>query len=100
MIKWLSKSTNEYRIETMDDVETFHEQMQEEARDGGYNLASFSWTKKEKKSGGEVVDEWFLVKVTFIFNDPKEPELPFNGVEYTSVEIENNPFDTLPEEDF
>lgn len=82
MIRWLVKSTNEYRLETMSDVEQFHQKMQQEAEDGGYTLSAFSWTKREKKEKGEIIDEWFVVKVTFVFNDSKEPENPFTKVEY------------------
>lgn len=82
MIKWLIKSQNEYRIETMSDVEEFHKQMQNEASDNGYTLSSFSWTEKEVKEKGEVVDSYYQVKVTFVFNVLKDPENPFNSVEY------------------
>lgn len=82
MITWLIKSTNEFRVETMSDVEEFHQKLQDKAADGGFTLTSFSWSAKEKKQGGEVIDEWFIVKVTFVFNDAKEPEQPFNSVEY------------------
>lgn len=82
MIKWLIKSQNEYRLETMTDVEEFHQKMQQEAADNGYTLSTFSWTKREKKEKGEIVDEWFIVKVTFVFNDSKDPENLFTKVEY------------------
>lgn len=84
MIKWLIKSQNEFRLETMTDVEEFHKEMQRQAADEGYTLSSFSWTKREKKEKGEVIDEWFIVKVAFVFNDGKEPENPFTKVEYPS----------------
>lgn len=86
MIKWLLKSTNEFRIETMSDVEDFHQEMQDMAANEGFNLASFSWVKKEKKQGGEIVDEYFVVKVSFTFNDAKDPENQFSRVEYPTYE--------------
>ena len=56
MIKWLIKSQNEFRLETMSDVEEFHKEMQKKAADEGYTLSSFSWMEKEVKEKGEVVD--------------------------------------------
>lgn len=87
MINWLTKSTNEYRVETMDEVETFHKNAQKEAEDGGYTLTNFSWTKKEVKKGGEILDEYFICKVSFVFNDPKEPDNPYSHVEYDKSEV-------------
>lgn len=84
MIKWLIKSQNEFRLETMSDVEEFHKEMQRKAADEGYTLSSFSWIKREKKQGGEIVDEWYIVKVAFVFNDAKEPENQFSKVDYPS----------------
>ena len=39
-------------------------------------------TKKEKKSGGEVVEEWYIVKYTLTFNDAKDPEWPMFSIKY------------------
>ena len=94
MIKWLIKSQNEFRLETMTDVEEFHKEMQKKAADEGYTLSSFSWTKREKKQGGEIVDEWYIVKVAFIFNDAKEPENQFSKVEYPNYSASYTPSDS------
>ena len=82
MIKWLIKSQNEFRLETMSDVESFHKQVQKEAEDGGYTLTNFAWKEVEKKSKGEVIDSWFIVKYSFVFNDSKDPEKLFTRIEY------------------
>lgn len=91
MISWVTKNTAEYRIDTMSEVEDFHKKMQDQAADGGYTLSSFSWTKKEVKAQGEVVDEFFIVKVANVFNDPKNPELPFLSVEFPKLEANDAP---------
>ena len=88
MIKWLIKSQNEYRIETMSDVEEFHKQMQKEAAENGYTLSNFSWAEKEVKEKGEIVDTYYQVKVTFVFNVLKEPENPFTKVVYPTIDSE------------
>lgn len=86
MIKWLIKSQNEFRVETMSDVEAFHKDLQEKASNEGYTLSSFSWVEKEIKEKGEVVDTYYQVKCTFIFNAIKDPENPFTKVEYPIYE--------------
>ena len=82
MVTWLIKATNEFRVETMDDVENFHKKLQNMALDGDFTLTGFSWKSQEKKQGGEIIDEWFVVKATFVFNDAKDPENLFTDVEY------------------
>lgn len=89
MITWLIKSTNEFRLETMSDVEFFHKKLQDMAADGGFLLSSFSWAEKFVKEKGEVVDSYFSVKCTFVFNELKEPENPFTAVEFPR--LESNP---------
>lgn len=87
MIKFLIKSTNELRVETKDEADVLHKQIQKEAEDNGYTLSAWSETIKEKKSKGEVIDSWVIVKYTFIFNDPKEPEKPLSSIEYNMRDI-------------
>lgn len=101
MIKWLIKSQNEYRLETMSDVEQFHKEMQAKAADEGYTLSSFSWVEREVKEKGEVVDTYYQVKTTFIFNTLKDPENPFSKVEYPNFsEYSMLPSDSGDEEVF
>ena len=40
-----------------------NEDFKKAARDQGYILTSFAYTKKEKKSKGEIIDDGYLVKV-------------------------------------
>ena len=82
MLKYLIKSTNEIRVETKDEAEALHQQVNEKAVDNNWTLSSWSETKKEKKSGGEVVEEWYIVKYTLTFNDAKDPEWPMRSIEY------------------
>lgn len=89
MIKWLIKSTNEFRLESMEDVEKFHKELQQEAAANGYTLSTFSWKEVEKKSKGEVIESWFIVKYTFVFNDSKAPENLFTHIEYTENVLSN-----------
>lgn len=87
-IHYLIKSQNEFRCEDMIGVEEFHKFLQEKAETEGYTLSAFSWSEKEIKEKGEVVDTYFQVKYTFIFNTLKAPENPFFAVEYPKTAVE------------
>ena len=83
MVKWLIKSTNEIRLETKEDVDIFHQNLEEEAYKRGYNLSAWSETKKEVKEKCEVIGEFYLCKWTYIFDNAKDPVRPFSQVEYS-----------------
>ena len=57
------KIKEEYRAESEQEVKEMNEQFKAEAKSKGYILSEFSYTKKEKKSKGEVIDDGYLVKV-------------------------------------
>ena len=47
------KVTEEYRVETEEEVKMVSENFREEAKVKGYTINSISYTKKEKKAKGE-----------------------------------------------
>lgn len=57
------KVTAEYRAESEEEAKQMNEDFKKEAGDQGYILTSFAYTKKEKKSKGEIIDDGYLVKV-------------------------------------
>lgn len=61
------KVTEDYRAESEEEVKMMSEQFRAEAHSKGYILNSFSYTKKEKKSKGVVIDEGFLVKASKVY---------------------------------
>ena len=63
----LLKVTEEYRAESEAEVKEMNEQFKEKAKSEGYVLNAFSYTKKEKKSKGEVIDDGYLVKVAKVY---------------------------------
>lgn len=63
----LLKVVEEYRAESEQEVKEMNEQFKTEARSEGYILNAFSYTKKEKKFKGEVIDEGYLVKVAKVY---------------------------------
>ena len=63
----LLKVIEEYRAESEQEVKEMNEQFKEKAKTEGYVLSAFSYTKKEKKSKGEVIDDGYLIKVAKVY---------------------------------
>ena len=63
----LLKVTEEYRAESEQEVKEMNERFKAEAKSEGYVLNALSYTKKEKKAKGEIVDEGYLVKVAKVY---------------------------------
>jgi len=81
--KFLLKTTEEYWLSDLVTVESFHKKLQQDAIDQGYQLTAFAYTEKPIKEGKEVVDSYFIVKATKVFDDAKEPEgIPMETVNY------------------
>jgi hypothetical protein len=68
---YLTTVTETYRMESESEVEDFLQEMKADHR---FTIAKYSSTKKEIKSKGEVVDSYFRLTITKIFNEEKEPE--------------------------
>jgi hypothetical protein len=63
----LLKVVEEYRAESEQEVKEMNEQFKTEAKSEGYILNAFSYTKKEKKKGGDIIDDGYLVKVAKVY---------------------------------
>ena len=63
----LLKVTAEYRVESEEEAKQMNEDFKKEVREQGYVLNSFAYTRKEKKSKGDIVDEGYLVKVVKVY---------------------------------
>lgn len=61
------KVVEEYRAESEQEVKEMNEAFKADAKKEGFILNAFSYTKKEKKSKGEVIDEGYLVKVAKVY---------------------------------
>lgn len=77
MIKSLIKSTVEVRVETEDDVDKLHKEVQAQAAELGVTLGNFSQTLKQTKE-----EEFYQVKYTLQFNTLKEPTTTYSSIEY------------------
>lgn len=81
--KFLLKTTEEYWLSDITTVESFHKELQQDAVNQDYQLTGFAYAEKPIKEGKEVVDSYFIVKVTKVFDDAKEPEgVPMETVTY------------------
>ena len=85
MIKSLIKVTNEVRVESEEEADKFHKELQKEAEEIGCVLSTFTKTLRQKKSKGEVIEEYYQIKYTYVFNDIKEPETYLENIEYHMV---------------
>lgn len=71
MSKYLTKTTETYRLANENEVEQFIKELKSDPR---FTIAKYSSTKKELKSKGEVIDEWIRFEVVKLFNDEREPD--------------------------
>jgi hypothetical protein len=71
MAKYLINTTEVYRVDTEEEAT---ELIEEAKKDSQYTLSKYSSVQKERKSGGEVIDSWFRITLTKVFDDEKEPE--------------------------
>ena len=85
MIKSLIKVTNEVRVETETDADQFHKELQKEAEEIGCILSTFTKTLRQKKSKGEILEEYYQIKYTYVFNDIKEPDTYLDNIQYNMV---------------
>lgn len=70
-MRYLTKVTETYRLASEKEVEEF---LKELKADNRFTVAKYTSTKKEKKSKGEVIDEWIRFEVTKLFNDEAVPD--------------------------
>ena len=59
------KETIDYRVDTEDGAIRFIEQERKGAEDRGYIVAKAAYSLKQKKAKGEVVDQGYLVSITY-----------------------------------
>ena len=71
MSKYLVSTTETYRVDTESEATRA---IEEAKQDGSYVLGKYTSEHKERKSKGEVIDEWRRVLITKEFCDEKEPD--------------------------
>lgn len=78
MAKYLVSTTETYRVDTEAEAT---QAIEEAKKDGSYVLGKYTSEHKERKSKGEVIDEYWKLTLTKLFNDIKEPD-SYVRVEY------------------
>ena len=71
MSKYLVSTTETYRVDTESEAT---KAIEEAKQDGFYVLGKYTSEHKERKSKGEVIDEYWKLTLTKLFNDIKEPD--------------------------
>jgi hypothetical protein len=75
MAKYLTIVTETYRVDSEDEASRL---IEEAKKSNQYTLAKYSSVYKERKQKGEVIDAWYRLTLTKVFDDEKEP---MNNVE-------------------
>lgn len=61
------KEIIEYRVESEEEAKELNSILKDKSNKEGAILTSFSYTKKEKKQKGEIIDDGYLVKATKLY---------------------------------
>lgn len=69
-MKFLLTTVESHRVDTEGEADAL---IQAAKEDNSFVLKKYDRAFKEKKLKGEVVDSWFVVKLTKEFNNEKEP---------------------------
>ena len=75
---FLVSTTEVYRVDTEPEVKRA---IEEAKHSDSYILGKYASEHKERKSKGEVIDEYWKITLTKLFNDIKEPDTIVN-IEY------------------
>ena len=81
MSKYLVSTTETYRVDTENEATRA---IEEAKQDSSYVLGKYTSEHKERKSKGEVIDEYWKLTLTKLFNDIKEADTLVN----VSYEVE------------
>lgn len=71
MSKYLVSTIETYRVDTEEEAT---KAIAEAKNDSSYTLGKYTSEHKERKAKGEVIDEYWKLTLTKIFNDIKEPD--------------------------
>ena len=71
MSKYLVSTTETYRVDTESEATRA---IEEAKQDSSYVLGKYTSEHKERKSKGEVIDEYWKLTLTKMFNDIKEAD--------------------------
>lgn len=81
MSKYLVSTTETYRVDSESEATRA---IEEAKKDNSYTLSKYTNEHKERKSKGEIIDEYWKLTLTKNFNDIKEP----NSIITVDYEVE------------
>lgn len=67
----LTKETLVYRVETEEEAVDAIEDAKRGQSAGNYIIKKSEYTLRQKKSKGEIVEQWFLVSLTKVYGEDK-----------------------------
>lgn len=70
-MKYLVSSTEVYRVDSEEEAKALIEETKEKTIGV---LSKYGCVHKERKSKGEIIDEWYQVTLNQHFNEEKEPD--------------------------
>lgn len=70
MSKYLIKVDETYRADTEAEAAQL---INDAKKDRSFVLSKYSSVQRQRKAKGEVIDEWYRVVLTKVFDDEKEP---------------------------
>lgn len=73
MAKYLISTIETYRVDTEAEAT---KAIEEAKNDNSYTLGKYTSEHKERKLKGEVIDEYWKLSLTKLFNDIKEADTP------------------------
>ena len=73
-MEYLLNTVVTYRVHTVEEAEAMHERFK---NDGRFELVQFSYTTKDIKEKGEVVDQYQVVKMKLKKKKEKDPEATY-----------------------
>lgn len=74
-MKFLIQTTEIFRCDSEQEAEIFLKDMK---KDKNYEITSSTVAKKEVKQKGEVVDSYIKLTVKKVYNEEKDPSIPYN----------------------
>ncbi len=80
-MEYLLNTVITVRVHTVEEVENLHEELKHDHR---FELVQFSYTTKDIKAKGEIIDQYQVVKYKLVFTSEKEPEATYK-VEFEEV---------------
>lgn len=75
-------SVDKFRIDTIEEKDTFEDRMREDGIEQGYIIKGFKYAEKNVKEKGEIIETYYIAEIAKEFQDAKEPYKEFGSIDY------------------